>query len=109
MKFLYSSAIPLPPLAHLPSPSYSGGMARRIRALSSGRRGMMGLRGKEGGMAKDIVVTLENRPGQLASVGEALGGAGVNIEGICVEPQGEHHILVTDSDSTGGVKARGAV
>jgi hypothetical protein len=29
-------------------------------------------------MAKDIVVTLENRPGQLASVGEALGGAGVD-------------------------------
>jgi hypothetical protein len=42
---------------------------------------MMGLRRKEGGMAKDIVVTLENRPGQLASVGEALGGAGVTSKG----------------------------
>jgi hypothetical protein len=63
---------------------------------------MMSLPRKEGGMAKDIVVTLENRPGQLASVGEALGGAGVNIEGICVEPQGEHHILVSDSESARG-------
>jgi hypothetical protein len=70
---------------------------------------MMSLPRKEGGIAKDIVVTLENRPGQLASVGEALGGAGVNIDGIFVEPQGEHHILVSDSDSTRGVKARGAV
>jgi hypothetical protein len=47
-------------------------------------------------MATDLVVVLENRPGQLAQVGEALGGAGVNIEGFCVEPQGEHHLLVND-------------
>jgi hypothetical protein len=58
---------------------------------------MMWPSGKEGDMAKDIVVTLENRPGQLASVGEALGGAGVNIDGLCVEPQGQHHLLVDDA------------
>lgn len=28
-------------------------------------------------------ITLEDRPGELARVAEALGGAGVNIEGLC--------------------------
>jgi hypothetical protein len=31
----------------------------------------------------DLKVTLENRPGTLADLSEALGRAGVNIEGIC--------------------------
>ena len=31
---------------------------------------------------KDLKVTLENRPGTLADLSEALGKAGVNIEGI---------------------------
>ena len=34
-------------------------------------------------MMKDFKVTLENRPGTLANLSEALGDAGVNIEGIC--------------------------
>ena len=34
-------------------------------------------------MMKDLKVTLENRPGTLADLSEALGNAGVNIEGIC--------------------------
>jgi hypothetical protein len=34
-------------------------------------------------MMKDLKVTLENRPGTLADLSEALGDAGVNIEGIC--------------------------
>jgi hypothetical protein len=34
-------------------------------------------------MAKDLTVVLENRPGTLAGMGEALGRAGINIEGIC--------------------------
>jgi hypothetical protein len=33
-------------------------------------------------MMKDLKVTLENRPGTLADLSEALGMAGVNIEGI---------------------------
>jgi len=33
-------------------------------------------------MMKDLKVTLENRPGTLADLSEALGKAGVNIEGI---------------------------
>ena len=34
-------------------------------------------------MAWDITVTLEDRPGTLAYLGEATGGAGVNIDGAC--------------------------
>lgn len=49
---------------------------------------------------KDLTITLEDRPGQVASIGEALGNAGVNIEGICgVTHQGVGiiHILVEDA------------
>ena len=31
---------------------------------------------------KDLTVQLEDRPGTLAELGEALGNAGINIEGI---------------------------
>lgn len=51
-------------------------------------------------MSKDLTVIVENRPGSLARVGEALGKAGVNIEGICgmmVEGQGVIHVLVQDA------------
>ena len=34
-------------------------------------------------MAKDLAITLEDRPGEGARLGEALGNAGVNIEGFC--------------------------
>ena len=48
---------------------------------------------------KDLTIVLEDRPGTLASVGEALGAAGVNIEGLCgfsAGGQGTLHILVAD-------------
>lgn len=51
-------------------------------------------------MAKDLTVMLENRPGTLAAMGEALGKAGVNIEGssgFVVEGKGFLHILVEDA------------
>jgi hypothetical protein len=32
---------------------------------------------------KDLTITLEDRPGRLADLGEATGKAGVNIEGMC--------------------------
>jgi hypothetical protein len=51
-------------------------------------------------MAKDLTVSLEDRPGTLADLGEALGKAGVNIEGICglgVEGRGIIHVLVEDA------------
>ena len=49
-------------------------------------------------MATDLTVTLEDRPGELARVGEALGGAGVNILGFCaIAASGEVHLLVEDA------------
>jgi hypothetical protein len=34
-------------------------------------------------LTKDLKIKLEDRPGALASIGEALGHAGVNIDGLC--------------------------
>jgi len=51
-------------------------------------------------MAKDLLVSLEDRPGTLADMGEALGKAGINIEGLCAmtsEGRGVIHILVADA------------
>jgi hypothetical protein len=58
-------------------------------------------------MTKDLTVILEDRLGELARVGEALGKAGMNIEGICgvtAEGRGIVHILVQDA-----LKARRAL
>lgn len=51
-------------------------------------------------MAKDLTVLLEDRPGTLADLGEALGAAGINIDGMCgfpCEGRGVIHILVEDA------------
>ncbi len=51
-------------------------------------------------MAVDITVILENRPGTLADAGEALGKAGINIQGLCGFPsegKGLLHVLVEDA------------
>jgi hypothetical protein len=51
-------------------------------------------------MAKDLFVSLADRPGELATLGEALGNAGVNIEGGCAivhEGRGLVHLLVEDA------------
>ncbi|NIQ37465.1 MAG: ACT domain-containing protein [Proteobacteria bacterium] len=51
-------------------------------------------------MTKDLTVILEDRPGTLAEVGEALGKAGINIDGFCgfpCEGKGIFHILVEDA------------
>lgn len=51
-------------------------------------------------MAKDLTVILENHPGTLADFGEALGRAGINIDGICgfpCEGKGVLHVLVEDA------------
>lgn len=53
-------------------------------------------------MAKDLTVVLEDRPGTLADMGEALGNAGVNIEGMggfATEGKAILHILVEDAAS----------
>jgi hypothetical protein len=50
-------------------------------------------------MATDLTVGLINRPGTLAQASDALGRAGVNIEGACGFVSGEqavYHVLVED-------------
>jgi hypothetical protein len=51
-------------------------------------------------MATDLGVTVEDRPGGLADIGEALGTAGINIEGLFGVGFGDRgviHLLVEDA------------
>jgi len=52
---------------------------------------------------KDLTVQLEDRPGTLADLAEALGNAGINIEGIAgfavTGVGGLVHLLVDDADA----------
>jgi hypothetical protein len=53
-------------------------------------------------MPTDLTVYLDDRPGQLAAVGTAMGDAGVNIDGgfgLVVGGQGIMHVLVDDGDA----------
>ena len=46
---------------------------------------------------KDLMISMENRPGALSDLGVSLGKAGINIEGGCGMPcegKGIGHILV---------------
>jgi len=50
-------------------------------------------------MAKDLAIVLEDQPGEGAKLAEALGNAGVNIEGFCATMEGGTgtvHVLVDD-------------
>ena len=50
-------------------------------------------------MATDLTISVDDRPGGLASVGEALGAAGINIEGLLgigMEGRGIIHVCVQD-------------
>jgi hypothetical protein len=50
----------------------------------------------------DLTVILEDRPGELARLGEAAGGAGVNIQGLAAftgEGRGVVHVLVDDDQA----------
>jgi hypothetical protein len=52
---------------------------------------------------RDLTVVLQDRPGELARLGEALGAAGVNIEGMCAftgEGRGVIHLLVADEKAS---------
>jgi hypothetical protein len=58
------------------------------------------IEGRGEAMASDLTVSVEDRPGGLASVGEALGKAGINIEGLCglgMEGRGVIHVCVQDA------------
>ena len=52
-------------------------------------------------MAKDLTILLEDRPRQLALLGETLGNANINMEAACgfnIGVKGEIHILVEDAE-----------
>ena len=54
-------------------------------------------------MPKDLTVILQDRPGELARLGQATGEAGVNIQGMCAftgEGRGVIHLLF-DEDQSG--------
>ncbi|HEV8516651.1 MAG TPA: ACT domain-containing protein [Candidatus Limnocylindrales bacterium] len=53
-------------------------------------------------MPTDLTVPLADRPGTLADAAEALGRAGINIEGGCGVAsggQGVFHVLVNDAEA----------
>ena len=53
-------------------------------------------------MATDLTISVDDRPGGLATIGEALGNAGVNIEGVCGVGLGDRgliHVLVDDASA----------
>ena len=52
-------------------------------------------------MTTDFTIGLVDRPGTLARASDALGRAGVNIEGACgyaTDGQGVFHVLVRDAE-----------
>jgi hypothetical protein len=52
-------------------------------------------------MTTDLTVGLVNQPGTLLRASDALGRAGVNIEGACgyvCDGQGVYHVLVEDAE-----------
>ncbi len=54
-------------------------------------------------MASDLAVTVDDRPGVLAGMGEAIGRAGINISGVCGVAAGAGsvvHLLVDDPAAT---------
>jgi hypothetical protein len=58
-------------------------------------------------MPTDLTVVLTDEPGQLAKLGGATGGAGINIQGLCAftgEGRGIIHLLVSDKDAERAVK-----
>ena len=51
---------------------------------------------------KDLAVILEDRPGTLGDLGDAMGRAAINIEGVCGTTEGGQgviHVLVGDANA----------
>ena len=56
-------------------------------------------------MPTDVAVTVEDKPGQLAAVGEAAGKAGVNIDGVCCFPsQGGRFVVHLVVETVGAAR-----
>src|SRR5437763_7669723 len=61
-----------------------------------------------GQIHKDMTIVLQDRPGELARLGEATGSAGVDIQGMCAmtgEGRGVIHLLFNDDQSSRARKA----
>jgi hypothetical protein len=59
-------------------------------------------------VATDLTVILEDRPGELAKLGETTGEGGINILGMCAltgEGKGYIHILVDDDKAVAAREA----
>jgi hypothetical protein len=59
-------------------------------------------------MPKDLTVVLQDRPGELARLGQATGEAGINLQGMCAftgEGRGIIHILVDDAKAAAARQA----
>jgi len=59
-------------------------------------------------MSRDLTVVLQDRPGELARLGEATGRAGVNILGMCAltgEGRGVIHLLFDDGSAASARQA----
>src|SRR6266511_2497430 len=90
-------------------PGYPGLRGGRTSSKAPLVRGYSAHAHPEDGVATDLTVILEDRPGELARLGEATGDAGVNILGMCAltgEGKGYIHILVDDKAAE---TARGAL
>lgn len=62
-------------------------------------------------MATNLMVMMEDRPGALAELGNALGQAGVNLGGACAltsRGQGMIHLLIEDDPATARQALEGA-
>jgi len=56
-------------------------------------------------MATDLAITVEDKPGELAALGEAAAKAGINLDGVCCCPAAGHvvvHVLVEDAAGARG-------
>src|SRR3954464_12829434 len=54
-------------------------------------------------MSRDLTVVLQDRPGELARLGQATGSAGVNIQGMCAftgEGRGVIHLLFENGEAS---------
>lgn len=56
-------------------------------------------------MAKELAITLEDKPGTLAKLTEALGAAGVNIETFFVAPGPKSNCRILVDDAAAARKA----